>query len=144
MLLIVAWAEGVRRRETLLGSSSVCWASLDSSGDHSLFLRLPRLSINCYIIVTLFAIVSYCIHGSLDQAAPSLQSLPHQHLQNWVWVVFFVRLVANTHLLRKAYDTPTHTPYHDGAFNGPHDTPKTGRRKVWSRYPRGTAIQRLR
>jgi len=38
----------------LLGSSFVCWASLDSSGDLSLFLILPSLSVNCYNIVTLF------------------------------------------------------------------------------------------
>lgn len=63
----------------------------DSSGDLSLFLNLPRLSINCYTIVTLASIVSHHIYGSLDTAAPLSHSLPHWHPQQRVCAVFLIQ-----------------------------------------------------
>lgn len=117
----------------------------DSSGDLSLFLNLPRLSINCYTIVTLASIVSYHIHGSLDTAEFSSQSLPHWHPQYRVCAVFLIQaggphpLAADS--IRHTY---THTPDHDGATNCPHDITKTGWRDVRDRYARGATIQRLR
>ena len=102
--------------------------SLDSfAGDLFLFLRLPRLSIDCYIIVTLAAIVSL-LHLRITGLSGTFITVTTSSSSSGSGVggLLLLRLVAHTYSLPTAYGTPTRTNCHDGATNGPHGISKTG------------------